>query len=194
MDPAVTNERLTIEEFVKRYGGCSGVELIRGRVVLAGRRPQRTVRSLMPEFKHGVVCQRAARAVSEFVEANRLGWVAINDTFVTVDEENKTVRGADVLYVSYARLPQGPIPENLKLLPDLIIEVRSSTDRWSQLFGKVGDYLAVGVSVVVVIDPTTETVSVYRDEGRQQILTTTDTLTIPDVLPGFSVPVARFFE
>lgn len=195
MSTAVAEERMTVVEFLKKYGNCSGVELVRGRVVWAGQRPRPAGGGFqMPEFKHGVVCQRAARALSDFVEANKLDWVAINDTFVTVDEENETVRGADVLYVSYARLPQGPIPEDLKVPPDLVIEVRSPTDRWSQLFSKVGEYLGAGVAVVVVVDPNTETVSVYRDDGHQQILTTTDTLTIPDVLPGFSVPVARFFE
>ncbi|MBN9117910.1 MAG: Uma2 family endonuclease [Planctomycetes bacterium] len=194
MSAVITEERLTVAEFLKKYGHCSGVELVRGRVVWAGRRPRPAGGGFqMPEFKHGVVCQRAARAISDFVEANKLGWVAINDTFVTVDEENETVRGADVLYVSYARLPQGPIPEDLKVAPDLVVKVRSPTDRWSQLFGKVGEYLGAGVAVVVVVDPNTETVSVYRDDGRQQILTTADALTLPDVLPDFSAPVASLF-
>ncbi len=194
MSTTVAEERLTTAEFLKKYGHCSGVELVRGRVVWAGRARPAGGGFQMPEFKHGVVCQRAARAVSDFVDANKLGWVAINDTFVTVDEEGDTVRGADVLYVSYARVPQGPIPEDLKVPPELVVEVRSPTDRWGQLFGKVSEYLGAGVVVVVIVDPNTETVSVYRDDGRQQILTTTDELTLPDVLPGFAVPVARFFE
>ncbi len=195
MSAIIAEERLTVAEFLKKYGHCSGVELVRGRVVWAGRAARPTSGGFpMPEFKHGVICQRAARAVSDFVDANKLGWVAINDTFVTVDADNETVRGADVLYISYARLPQGPIPEDLNASPELVIEVRSPTDRWSQLFGKVGEYLGAGVAVVVVLDPNTETVSIYRDDGRQQILTTADELTIPDVLPGFAVPVAQFFE
>ncbi|QJW95262.1 Uma2 family endonuclease [Frigoriglobus tundricola] len=195
MSTTVAEERLTVAEFLKKYGHCSGVELVRGRVVWAGREPRPTGGEFrMPEFKHGVVCLRAARAVSAFVDTNKLGWVAINDTFVTVDEESDTVRGADVLYISYARLPKGPVPDELKSPPELVVEVRSPTDRWSQLFGKVGEYLNAGVGVVVVIDPNTETVSVYRDDGRQQILTSADPLTIPDVLPGFTVPVAQFFE
>lgn len=146
----------------------------------------------VPEFEHGVVCRRAARFVGDFVDANALGWVAINDTLVTV-EADETVRGADVLFVSYARVPPGPIPDELKGPPELVIEVRSPSDRWSELFTKVGEYLAAGASAVVLIDPNTETASVYRESG-QQILTTADTLTLPDVLPGFAVPVARFFE
>ena len=93
-----------------------------------------------------------------------------------------------------AELSAGAIPDDLKTPPELVVEVRSPSDRWGQLFGKVSEYLGAGVLVVVVIDPNTETVSVYRDNGGQQILTTADTLTIPDVLPGFAVPVARFFE
>ncbi len=33
MSTAVADERLTVEEFLKKYGHCSGVELVRGRVV-----------------------------------------------------------------------------------------------------------------------------------------------------------------
>lgn len=195
MSSTVAEERLTIAEFLKKYGHCSGVELVRGKVVWAGQ-AQRPARGgfPMPEFKHGVICTRVARVIDDFVTAHKLGWVAINDTFVTVNEEDETVRGADVLYVSYARQPQGPIPDDLKATPELVIEVRSPTDRWGRLFGKVGEYLEAGVLVVVVIDPNTETVSVYRNDGRQQILTTADTLTVPDILPGFAAPVARFFE
>lgn len=194
MATATEEKLLTVEEFLATYGHCSGVELVRGRVVWAGRPTQTAAGGFfMPEFKHGVVSQRVAKAVSAFVDANHLGWVAINDTFVTVDPRDGTVRGADVLFVSFGRLPDGPIPDQLTVPPDLVIEVRSPTDRWSQLFGKVGEYLTAGVTVVVVIDPTTETVSVYRDDGKQQILTTADTLTLPDVLPGFSAPVGPLF-
>jgi Uma2 family endonuclease len=133
MSTTVAEERLTVAEFLRKYGHCSGVELVRGRVVWSAR-PRSS------------------------------------------------------------RVPQEAIPEDPKIAPELVIEVRSPTDRWSQLFAKVGEYLGAGVLVVVIIDPNTETVSVYRDDGRQQILTTTDELTLPDVLPGFAVPVARFFE
>lgn len=194
MTTAVAEERLTVAEFLAKYGHCSGVELVRGRVVWAGQPAGLSRGALVLEFKHDVVSSRAAKAVTDFVEANALGWVAINDTFVTVNEDDGYVRGADVLFVSYARLPRGPIPDQLPVAPELVVEVRSPTDRWGQLFGKVGEYLAAGVTAVVVIDPNTETVSVYRDATGQQIFTTTDELTLPDVLPGFAVPVRRFFE
>ncbi|MDB5313280.1 MAG: hypothetical protein JWO38_7482 [Gemmataceae bacterium] len=192
-----TEERMTAEEFVAKYGHLSGVELVRGKVVWPGREPEPRSGSHMPRFKHGVVSYRAVRVLSDFVEANHLGWVAINDTFVrTVNDpdEGTTVRGADVLFVSYARLPQGKTPDDLAIPPDLVIEVRSPTDRWIDLMGKAVEYLKAGVPVVVILDPVTATASVYRDDAAQQIFKTGDTLTLPDVLPGFSVPVARLFE
>jgi Uma2 family endonuclease len=75
----------------------------------------------------------------------------------------------------------------------MVAEVKSPSDTWSELFIKVGEYLGAGVRVVVVVDPERVTVSTYRPGGEQEILREADTLTLPDVLPGFSVPVARLF-
>lgn len=56
------------------------------------------------------------------------------------------------------------------------------------------DDICFGVQVVVILDPPTESASVYRPGTRQDIFEKDQTLTLPDVLPGFAVPVARFFE
>ncbi len=146
----------------------------------------------MAKFRHGVFCNNAARLVDEFVRANDLGWVAINDTFVPTTPD--TVRGADVLYVSYSRVPKGEPPEDLPGPPELVIEVRSPTDRWTDMVAKMLEYLEAGVSVVIILDPKTKSASVFRSEDRQDIVEADEELTLPDVLPGFSVLVSRFFE
>jgi Uma2 family endonuclease len=187
-----TEEILTVEEFLEKYGGCSGVELIDGRVVWGGKYSAQREEAEMPKFPHGVVCYNASRVFGDFIQSNQLGWIAINDTFVRT--KSKSVRGADFLYVGYARLPQGEPPADLAIPPDLVVEVRSPTDRISQLTEKATEYLRAGVKVVVVIDPSVRTVAVFREEELPFRLANGDTLTIPDVLPGFSAPVARFFE
>jgi Uma2 family endonuclease len=190
-----TDDRtLTAEEFLAEYGHLSGVELVRGKVVWEGKAaaPQEQP---MPKFRHGVVSYRAVRLLSDFIEANRLGWVAINDTFVrTENTVPATVRGADALFVSFNRLPEGDPPEDLTVPPDLVVEVRSPSDKWSKSFAKVGEYLTAGVTVVLVLDPHTESASVFRQDELQQIFHNGDEFTLPDVLPGFAVPVRRFFE
>ena len=175
--------KLTVDEFFKLHGHESNVELVRGQVV----------RYPMAGIRHGVVNVNAAIVIGGFVRAGKLGRVMSNDTLIRITEE--TARGADVCYVSYARLPPGRSPDGmLEIPPDLVVEVRSPSNLWTHLFGKVREYLHIGVPVVVILDPPTESASVYRSGTRQEIFEKDQTLTIPDVLPGFAVPVARFFE
>lgn len=177
---------MTAEEFVKLHGHESGVELVKGRLV----------RLPMAGGKHGEVCGTAYAVVREFVRPRGLGRVMSNDTFVRVGANPDTYRGADVCFISYDRLPKdqetpaGP----LELPPELVIEVRSPTDRLNQLGAKASEYLEAGVSVVVVIDPKTESAAIYRPDEFPLRMHNGDELTLPDVLPGFAVPVRRFFE
>jgi Uma2 family endonuclease len=163
------------------------VELVKGRLV----------RTPMAGGKHGEVCLTAGALIREFVKAARLGRVMCNDTFVRVGTNPDTYRGADVCFVSNVRLPESePTPDRpLETPPELVIEVRSPTDRTGDVQIKVGEYLNAGVTVVVVLDPRIEAAVVYRQgDDFPQRMHNGDELTLPDVLPGFAVPVRRFFE
>jgi Uma2 family endonuclease len=175
---------LTLDEFFKLHGGESNVELVRGQVV----------RYPMAGAKHGFINSNADSIIRDFVRSHKLGRVMSSDTLVRITAD--TARGADVCFLSYAKLPTGvPLPDGiLELPPELVIEVKSPSDLWTDLLGKVLDYLRAGVGVVLVIDPKTESASVFRPGERQDIFEKEQTLTIPDVLPGFEVPVVRFFE
>ena len=179
-----TPPRLTVEEFFKLHGHESNVELVRGQVV----------RYPMPGAKHGHVCFNAAMEFGQLIRREKLGRAMSNDTLIRITSD--TTRGADVCFLSYARLPASePLPEGvLELPPELAVEVRSPSDPWSDVIVKVLDYIRAGVTVVVVLDPKTESASVFRRDDRQDIFEKDETLTLPDVLPGFTVPVARFFE
>jgi Uma2 family endonuclease len=80
------------------------------------------------------------------------------------------------------------------VVPELVFEVRSPTDRWSKVLAKVAEYLQAGVSVVCVLDEVSETVQVFRDEEFRHTLHNSDELHLPDVLGDFRVAVQRFFE
>jgi Uma2 family endonuclease len=141
-----------------------------------------------------VICLNAGSVIRDFVRANKLGRVMSNDTLIRLT--NDTTRGADVCYVSYAKLPkEQPLPEGvLETPPELVIEVRSPSDLWTEALTKMLDYIRAGVSVVVILDPKTESASVFRSGTRQDTFEKDEELILPDVLPGFAVPVARFFE
>jgi hypothetical protein len=58
---------------------------------------------------------------------------------------------------------------------------------------KVQDWLHAGCSLVWVVEPKDRTVAVHRLERQVAVLTLRDTITGGDVLPGFSMPVAKVF-
>jgi len=179
---------MTAEEFGLKHAG-EHVEYINGEV---------------KEFpisgggKHGKVCYRASMVVGQFVDATNWGHVFINDTFVKVPtkDDPDRVYGPDVCFISFDRLPKDAevTASTLTIVPNLVIEVRSPFDTWTSVFAKIVDYLNAGVSAVVLLDPTTQTASVCGNEFWQRTFGPADTLTIPEVLPGFAVEVKKFFE
>jgi Uma2 family endonuclease len=182
--PAAPPGLLTAAEFAARYANAHA-ELIKG-----------VVREYpVPMPKHGFICVEIASRLNSHVKAHALGRVASNDSWVQTGSSPDTVRGGDVCFWSYERLPKGKVPEGLlPVAPDLVVEVRSPSNRWNDVFAKVAEYLTAGVRAVVVLDPATATASVYRAEELQQIFHNGDLLTLPEILPGFSAVVSSLFE
>jgi Uma2 family endonuclease len=185
MATAEQTRLLTIEEYIKLPDDGRPTELVRGKVVEMN----------MPQSRHGVVCGNAYAIVRNFVKQHGLGRALTNDAGVITERDPDTVRGADVSYYSYSRLPQGqtdlgyfPVP------PELVIEVRSPSDRWPRILQKVAEYLNAGVDVVCVVDFVAQTVRIYDAEGPERTLHVGDELTLPAILPGFSTPIEAFFE
>ena len=129
-----------------------------------------------------------------YADQHDLGHVLCNDSGVITERDPDTVRGADVSFYSYAKVPRGRIPKGyLDVVPDLVVEVRSEDDRWKEIEAKVKEYLEAGVGVVVVLDPDPETAHVFRPDQPPRALGPDDELTVPDLLGDFRVAVRRFF-
>lgn len=182
----VAESLLTAEEFQLLPDNGVPCELIRGRIVEMN----------MPAPRHGYFCNLIGRILGNFVAEHDLGRVMNNDTGVVTERGPDTVRGADICYYSYTRMPKGPIPAGYhSVSPELVFEVRSPRDRWPRILTKVGEYLDAGVLVVGVHDEQSETLTVYRPENVQQVLAQADELTFPELFGDrFRVPVRRFFE
>lgn len=97
--------------------------------------------------------------------------------------------------MSYAVLPaEVPTPEGALTPPvELVAEVRASTECLVALMFKAMEHIAAGVQVVLLVDIESCAVGVFRDNQFPQRFEADQTLTLPDVLPGFAVPVASFF-
>lgn len=149
----------------------------------------------MPFPRHGKICLCLGHFLYAYAEQHDSGHVMSNDSFVQTGTAPDTVRGAELCYYSYERLPKGMVPDGLlPIPPDAVVEVRSPSEQWTELFAKVVEYLNAGVKVVIVLDPKSASASVFRPDELQQIFHNGDELVVPDLLPGFSVPVRKFFE
>ena len=87
------------------------------------------------------------------------------------------------------KLPGGFFPGP----PDLAVEVPAG-DRAGEVIAKVRDWLDAGAQTVWVVDPDSQTVTVYLGSREAKILGPSDTLAGGDLLPGFRTPVAEFFS
>ena len=181
---AVPVPLLSAAEFAQRYGS-QRVELVKG-----------VVREVpMPFPKHGKICGLIAYHLTGYALKHNCAHVMTNDSFVKTAANPDTVRGGDVCYYRCEQLPRGEVPDGLlPVVPDLVVEVRSPSDGWSEIFAKVSEYLGAGIRVVIVLDPVSASASVYRPEELQQIFYNGDDLVVSDVLPGFAVQVRTLFE
>ena len=176
-------------------------ELVRGEVVfaadwLAGR--ELSWEERMPGRRHGQVANEVSFLMTTFVRRHDLGRMFCNDTFVKIEERpdgRDTLRGADVDFYSYDRLPRdAEVPDDyLDLAPELVFEVRSPTDRVGRIRRKAAEYLAAGVLLVVWVEPRRERLRLFDAAGERE-LSGEEPFACPDVLPGFAVPAAAFFR
>jgi len=79
-------------------------------------------------------------------------------------------------------------------VPDLAVEIFSPSDNVRQLMRKVKQYFAAGCHTVWIVYPERREINVLEASGADRLLTVEDTIDAPDLLPGFSVPVAELFE
>ena len=70
----------------------------------------------------------------------------------------------------------------------------SANDLAYEVEGKRDEWLAAGVLAVWIVYPETRTVHAHQAAGGFAFLRESDTLTAPDLLPGFAVPVADLFR
>lgn len=177
--------RMTADEFMATVGGETYVDLVEGVVEAQP----------MPHRLHGIICHKVSMALGRHIETHDIGRVMINDTHVRIRRDPDTLRGADVLFVSYDRMPRGPFTDGVvDPPPELIVEIRSPSATWASYLRKASEYLEAGVVVVLLLDPDPRTIWVFRPNAVPQTLQADDALTVPDVLPGFSVPVKSLFE
>ena len=77
--------------------------------------------------------------------------------------------------------------------PDLVLEVVSDRDGAGDVVAMAGQWLKAGVSVVWVVWPASERVTIYGPGNEMAVLGQGDSLTCESLLPGFALPLDQIF-
>jgi Uma2 family endonuclease len=158
-------------------------ELVRGELVM-----------MSPAgYEHGAIAGRVHGHLFRFVTEKGLGIVTAAETGFRIGRDPDTVRAPDVAFICAARVPRERTRGYFPGPPDLAVEVVSPDDRAGEVLAKVRDWLSAGCQAVWVVDPTSQTASVYRGPHDTAMLTAADELTDDTLLPGFHLPLADVF-
>lgn len=185
--PAAT--RLSAEDFLDvanspEYAD-SRVELIEGEIVA------------MPfnNSLHGWIVIFLGGKLSLFVAQNKLGLVTGADAGFVLERNpdgRDTVRGLDIAFISRAKAPVALPTTWLDVVPDLVVEVMSPSNTVSDTNLKIDQLLRAGCPQVWIVHPDLRRVDVHSAAGIQ-IYREDDTLSAPDILPGFEIAVSDIF-
>jgi Uma2 family endonuclease len=83
---------------------------------------------------------------------------------------------------------------HLDIVPDLVIEVVSPSDRPQEVADKIAFYHQHGVPLAWAVYPRTRTVVAHRQGQEPQTFGVGDVLAADDIMPGFRLPVADIFS
>jgi Uma2 family endonuclease len=99
----------------------------------------------------------------------------------------------DVSWIKKSRLDDISLKQYIPVVPDFIIELRSTTDRLNTLQSKMLEYRKLGVRLGLLVNPQDLQVEVYRIEQETEILASPELINCEDVMPGFSLSLAKIW-
>ena len=133
--------------------------------------------------------------LAPFVRANDLGKV-VPEMLFCIDPRTKLQRRPDVAFVSTNRWPRRrPAPQTAAwdLVPDLVIEVISPTDRAEDLLGKIREYFEAGTQVAWLVYPVLRVIHILEGFDTVRVVTESGAIDGGALLPGFRLPMSTLF-
>lgn len=109
---------------------------------------------------------------------------------------NGATRAPDASWISEERW-QKLTPEQktkfAQICPDLVVELRSDSDRLKPLQEKMKEYIENGTQLGWLLDPKSRRVEIYRPNSDVEVLENPTELSGEEVLPGFVLELRRIW-
>ncbi|MBC6424794.1 MAG: Uma2 family endonuclease [Hormoscilla sp. SP12CHS1] len=148
------------------------MELVDGKIIIMG----------LSDYLSEEIIARLITFLNIWILPRKLGRVTGSSAGFRLPDGN--LRGPDVSFVPAEKMRQSP-RSFAEIVPDLMFEVRSSTDNVRPLLQKIQRFIELGTQVGIFVDPKNLTVTVYRPTAEPILLKDDDILTIPEFLPGW---------
>jgi Uma2 family endonuclease len=153
-------------------------------------------------YESGEVASRLAEALFQYRTVTQSIKIYMDTTFVLPNTSSDWVKGSripDLMVYQATRLVAYREAGNwrgkpLMLVPDLVVEIISPTDRLADVWRKVSMYLDDGVQTVWVITPQQEQVTVFTQTQAPITLDKSAVLEGGSVLPNFALAIHTLFD
>lgn len=146
-------------------------------------------------WEHGLVTGAAVQVLRTHVRAQRLGHVLTGEPGFLLRQDPDTVRAPDVAFLR-AEVVAALADDTgfVEVVPDLVVEVVSPSDRAGEVTAKALVWLDAGVRLVWVVDPGSRSIMVHRPDGVGRLVRGPGAvLDGDDVLPGLGLPLDQLF-
>jgi Uma2 family endonuclease len=132
--------------------------------------------------------------LNNFLDQHRMGVATGPDGMTRLFGD--TVRGPDLAFVAWERMPGGRIPKEPvpDLVPNFVIEVLSAGNTYGEMSRKRREYFHAGVELLWMVDHRSRTVTVFRSPLDATVVTEGHNLDGGNVLPGWKVDIADLFS
>ena len=129
-----------------------------------------------------------------YLQQHNIGYLLGADGMIELAP--RLVREPDVCFVSWSKTPDGKVLRDAisDCIPDLAVEILSPSNTAKEMTRKLREYFRAGVRLVWLIDPETQTAEAYSSEMTCALIPANGRLDGGEVLPGFTLPLAKLFE
>jgi Uma2 family endonuclease len=179
---AITERRLTLEEFLRLPEEEPPLEYLDGRVT----------QKVSPQGKHGRLEGKFSELINRYAEPRKLA--------IAIPELRTTYSGGsavpDIAVYRWDRVPvdpDGTIGNIFCEPPDIAIEISSPGQSVRELIEKCRWFVDHGVPIALLAHPERRWVRRFRAGAPPELLSGADRIDLDEILPGFELTVDELF-